>query len=95
MEALCGKPPVKSNTNFVPNNENKNRRRRSAAEEEAAAKKSLDSLKLSSQDMLRPVANFQKDTQSIIDSLKNDRGIESLHIPFMTGKGDSRTPYEK
>lgn len=54
-------------------------------------------MKVSEQEVLNPSLNFQKKTQSIIDSLKSEsQGISSLEVPkFMIGKGLGRTEFEK
>lgn len=93
VESLCGTPPLNKNFNTEDASKNQNRRRRNTEEEEQAAKKSLQSLKVSSSEMLNPAAEFTKKTADIIKSLKNDRGIESLQMPF--GVQGPKSEYEK
>jgi len=89
VEAVCGQPAA--NTNFLNGDANSRSRRDTAAADQA--KKSLDRLKVSSEQVVSSGTDFQKQTQAIIDSLKNDRFIPR----FMMGKEEDikATAYEK
>ena len=70
-------------------NGKKTRKIRSADE----AKKTLDALKVSSQQKL---ANFKHETDEIIKRLKNTDGLSSMEYPtFMTGGKSQETAFEK
>lgn len=88
VETVCGK---KTSSSASVTNEKKSRRVRSADD----AKKALDTLKVSSQQILTSAQTF-KTTQEIIEKLKRSDSISSLEYPtYMSGGKSHTTEFEK